>query len=64
MKKNNLCFLNIIIGVVMIVITIMFDIKNEVGLALCLIGFLILISGIILNNKLIRLIIEFLTNFI
>ena len=64
MKKNNLCFLNIIIGVVMIVITIMFDIKNEVGLALCLIGFLILISGIILNNKLRRLIIEFLTNFI
>lgn len=64
MKRNNLCFLNIIVGIVMISITIIFDLKDDLGLALFLIGFLILISGIILNNKLRRLIIEFLTNFI
>ena len=64
MKRNNLCFLNIIVGIVMISITIIFDLKDDLGLALFLIGFLILISGIILNNKLRRLIMEFLTNFI
>lgn len=64
MKKNNLCFLNIIIGIGMLVITFIFDVKDEIGFALCLIGLLMLISGIILNSKLREILIDFLTNFI
>ena len=62
MKKVSL--VNIIIGILIMAIEIIFDIGGTIGFLCFCIGFFLLISGIVINKKIREIVIEFILNFL
>lgn len=63
MKKISLSTINIIIGVILSSAVFILNIKDTIGYIFFLIGFLLIVSGIILNEKLRTIIINFIISF-
>lgn len=61
---NKISILNIFIGITILVIVIVKDIKDTRGFIIFFIGFLLLISGVLLNKKIREVLINFILNFL
>ena len=61
---NKISILNIFIGITILAIVIVKDIKDTKGFIIFFIGFLLLISGFLLNKKIREVLINFILNFL
>lgn len=61
MKKISL--INIIVGILLMAIEILFSISGKIGFLCLCIGFILLVSGIILNKKIREIVVNFILNF-
>lgn len=61
MKKISL--INIIVGILLMAIEILFSIGGKIGFLCLCIGFILLVSGIILNKKIREIVVNFILNF-
>ena len=60
---NRISVLNLFIGITMMGIVIIMEIGDTKGFIICYIGFLIFISGVLLNKKTREILINFILNF-
>ena len=61
MKKISL--INIIVGILLMAIEILFSIGGKIGFLCLCIGFILLVSGIILNKKIREIVVNFILHF-
>ena len=61
--KKNISFINIIVGILVMAIEIIFSINGKIGFLCFYMGFILLVTGIVLNKKITEVVINFILNF-
>lgn len=60
---KNISFIYIVIGIALIGIEIIFGIGGKIGFICFCIGFILLVSGIVLNKRIRQIVVNFILNF-